>query len=212
MAAGWLRAPAWRSPRQGDSNHARRSHDVQGIRAGAQQGTPRTDFRPTGVSQAMIAEAPRWLRANSSRATASLTCVCLACSGFQSALDPKGPKAEAISHLNWFFVNVATIVYVVVIGALIFALRRATTRRVAFMETDADEPERERKRIRWVAGAAAATALVLLLFIFVDVSTARSLSQVGGARPLRIDVVGHQWWWEIRYTDVADPQNIVETA
>ena len=160
----------------------------------------------------MIAEAPRWLRANSSRATASLTCVCLACSGFQSALDPKGPKAEAISHLNWFFVSVATIVYVVVIGALIFALRRATTRRVAFMETDADEPERERKRIRWVAGAAAATALVLLLFIFVDVSTARSLSQVGGARPLRIDVVGHQWWWEIRYPDVADPQNIVETA
>src|SRR6185437_5373727 len=107
-----LRARAWRSAGQGDSNHARRSHDVQGIRAGAQQGASRTDFRPARVSQAMIAEAPRWLRANSSRATASLTCACLACSGFQSALDPKGPKAGAISQLNWFFMSVATIVYV----------------------------------------------------------------------------------------------------
>lgn len=146
------------------------------------------------------------------RAVSLLACVCLGCSGFQSALDPKGPKAEAISHLNWFFITVATIVYLVVIGALIFALRRATNRPVAFMETDAEEPERERTRIRWVAGAAAATALVLLLFIFVDVSTARSLSQVGGAKPLRIDVVGHQWWWEVKYPDVGDPQNIVETA
>jgi cytochrome c oxidase subunit 2 len=54
--------------------------------------------------------------------------------------------------------------------------------------------------------------LILLLFIFVDVSTARSLTRVGGPRPLRIDVVGHQWWWEIQYPDIGDPQNIVETA
>ena len=161
----------------------------------------------------MIAvDARRLLGASRGRVVSLLGSVCLACSGFQSALDPKGPKAEAISHLNWFFITVATVVYLVVIGALILALRRATTRPVAFMETDAEEPERERTRIRWVAAAAAATALVLLLFIFVDVSTARSLSQVGGAKPLRIDVVGHQWWWEIKYPDIGDPQNIVETA
>src|SRR5256714_6494099 len=141
-----------------------------------------------------------------------VTSILVACSGFQSALDPKGPKAEAISHLNWFLVVTSAVVYVVVIGALLFALRRATTRPVAFVETDAEEPERERTRIRWVAIASGATALVLLLFICVDVSTARSLSRVGGLRPLRIDVVGHQWWWEIKYPDTGDPQNIVQTA
>ena len=114
-----------------------------------------------------------------------VTSIVVACSGFQSALDPKGPKAEAISHLNWFLVVTSAVVYVVVIGALLFALRRATTRPVAFVETDAEEPERERTRIRWVAIASGATALVLLLFIVVDVSTARSLSRVGGLRPLR---------------------------
>lgn len=134
------------------------------------------------------------------------------CSGFQSALDPKGPKAGAIANLNWFLVIVSTVVYIIVIGALLYALRRATIRPVGFVETDAEEPEREHSRVRWVAGAVGVTALVLLLFIFVDVSTARSLSRVGGERPLRIDVVGHQWWWEIKYPDVGNPQNIVGTA
>ena len=140
------------------------------------------------------------------------TSLTTACSGFQSALDPKGPKAEAIANLNWFLVVTATIVYIVVIATLLVALRRATTRPVAFVKTDVEEPERERTRVRWVAVATAATALVLLLFIFVDVSTARSLTRVGGVRPLRIDVVGHQWWWEIKYPDIGDPQNIVQTA
>ena len=135
-----------------------------------------------------------------------------ACTGFQSALDPKGPKAEAVSHLNWFLVITAAVVYVAVIGALFFALRRASARPVAFARDDVEEPDRERARVRWVAGAAAVSALILLLFLFVDVSTARSLSQVGGVRPLRIDVVGHQWWWEVTYPDIGNPQNTVSTA
>jgi cytochrome c oxidase subunit 2 len=130
----------------------------------------------------------------------------------QSAFDPAGPKAAAILHLNSFLLATATVIYVVVIGALFYVMRRATTRSVAFEDGDADEPARERGRTRWVAAAVAASALILLLFIFVDVSTARSISRVGGEKPLRIDVVGHQWWWEVTYPDTANPQNIVETA
>jgi cytochrome c oxidase subunit 2 len=131
---------------------------------------------------------------------------------YQSALDPGGPKAAAILHLNWFLLTTATVVYVVVIGALFYILWRATTRSVTFDDSDADEPARERGRTVWVAASVAASALILLLFIFVDVSTARSISRVGGEKPLRIDVVGHQWWWEIKYPDTANSQNIVETA
>jgi cytochrome c oxidase subunit 2 len=155
-------------------------------------------------------------RANLSRlarlASTAVLIALSACAGFQSALDPKGPKAEAISRLNWFLVVVSTLVYVIVIGALFYALRRATTRRVDFAADDAEEPERERGRLRWVASAVGASALILLLFLFVDVSTARSISRVGGVRPLRIDVVGHQWWWEVKYPDLGDPHNTVETA
>jgi cytochrome c oxidase subunit 2 len=101
---------------------------------------------------------------------------------------------------------------VIVIGTLFYALRSAGTRPATFDDTDSDEPGRERTRTRWVSGAVAATALILLLFIFVDVSTARTMSRVGGEKPLRIDVVGHQWWWGVKYPDTANPQNIIETA
>jgi cytochrome c oxidase subunit 2 len=131
---------------------------------------------------------------------------------YQSALDPRGPKAAAILHLSAFLWITAIVVYVVVIGVLFYALRRAATRPAAFADIDAEEPGRERERTRWVAAAVAATALILLLFIFVDVSTARTTSQVGGEKPLRIDVVGHQWWWGVKYPDAANPQNIIETA
>ncbi|MFL5480390.1 MAG: cytochrome c oxidase subunit II [Gemmatimonadaceae bacterium] len=136
----------------------------------------------------------------------------IACSGFQSALDPKGTKAATISQLTLFLVITAAVVYVVVIAGLLFAMRRASTRTLAFAHDDIEEPDRERTRIRWVASAAAVSALILLLFMFVDVSAARSLSQVGGLRPLRIDVVGHQWWWEVKYPDLGNPHNTVETA
>jgi cytochrome c oxidase subunit 2 len=161
----------------------------------------------------MIVAGARVNRSQLARVAAAAVPLALyACSGFQSALDPKGPKAQAISQLNWFLVVVATVVYVAVIAALFYALRRATTRPVAFEADDVEEPGRERSRMRWVAGAVAVSALILLLFVFVDVSTARSISQVGGVRPLRIDVVGHQWWWEVKYPDLGNPHNTVETA
>jgi cytochrome c oxidase subunit 2 len=50
------------------------------------------------------------------------------------------------------------------------------------------------------------------VFLFVSVSTGSAIARVGGLRPLRIDVTGHQWWWEVEYPDNADPQNIVTTA
>src|SRR5467141_852259 len=130
----------------------------------------------------------------------------------QSALDPGGPKAAAILHLGWFLLITAIVAYVLVTGALLYALRRATHRPAAFDDSDFDEPNRERGRVRWVAAAVAATGLLLLLFIFVDVTTARSLGSPAVGEPLRIDVVGHQWWWEVKYPDSANPQNIVETA
>ena len=130
----------------------------------------------------------------------------------QSALHPGGPKAAAILQLGRFLWITATVVYVIVMGALFYALRSGTTRPATFADTDADEPERERVRTRWVFAAIAATAFILLLFIFVDVSTARTMSRVGGEKPLRVDVVGHQWWWGVKYPDTANPQNIIETA
>jgi cytochrome c oxidase subunit 2 len=135
------------------------------------------------------------------------------CSGVQSALDPKGPKAAGVLHLTWFLVGTAAVVYVVVVAMLVYVLRRGQRSRLELdQDLGAELTEHDRGMKIWVAAATVLTTVILIAFVFVDLSTARSLSRVGGASPLRIDVVGHQWWWEVKYPDPNDPQNDIETA
>lgn len=135
-----------------------------------------------------------------------------ACSGFQSALDPRGPRADAVAKLNWSLVTVATVVYVTVIGALIYALWRAARRRVPEQgHVHRESAEQAGTMKRGVVIGIAATAVILLSFVVASVSTGSADSRIAGNKPLRIDVVGHQWWWEVKYSD-PDPHNITETA
>jgi cytochrome c oxidase subunit 2 len=135
-----------------------------------------------------------------------------ACSGFQSALDPKGPRADAVAKLHWGMVTVATVVYLAVIAALIYALWRGTRRAVpAAADLHRESPPQSDAMTRSVAVASGIAAVVLLSFVFVSVSTGSADARVDGDKPLRIDVVGHQWWWEVTYTD-PDPHNTAETA
>ena len=136
----------------------------------------------------------------------------VACSGFQSVLDPRGPRAEAVAKLHWTLTAIATVVYVVVISALVFAVWRAWRRPPVLEEHQYHEtPEQAGAMRRGVIIGVAATVVIMLTFIVVSVSTGSTLAKVGGDKPLRIDVVGHQWWWEVKYDD-PDPHNIVSTA
>jgi cytochrome c oxidase subunit 2 len=134
------------------------------------------------------------------------------CSGIQSALDPKGPKAAGVLNLTWFLVGTAAVVYVIVVAMLCYVLRRGSRSPVDLdQEPGGELIGHERTMKIWVVAATVLTTIILIGFVFVDLSTARSLSTVGGAAPLRIDVIGHQWWWEVKYPD-PDPQNDIETA
>ena len=106
------------------------------------------------------------------------------CSGFQSALDPKGPRAEAVSTLHWSLVAVSTVVYVIVIGALIYALwrgSRRTTPDLAHVHRETVEQADTMKR--GVAVATAVTVIVMLSFVFASVSTGRAVARVVVVEP-----------------------------
>jgi len=147
--------------------------------------------------------------------TSAICCAVLtvgACSGFQSVLDPRGPRADAVAKLHWTLTTIATVVYVIVIGALTFALWRASHRPPVVDEHEHHEtPAQADVMKRGVIIAVAATVVIMLTFVVVSVSTGSTLAKVGGTKPLRIDVVGHQWWWEVKYDDPI-PQNVVNTA
>jgi cytochrome c oxidase subunit 2 len=134
------------------------------------------------------------------------------CSGWQSALDPKGPRAEAVAKLHWSLLTVATVVYVVVISALVYALWRGYRRPLPDQgHLHRESAEQADTMKRGVIIAVALTAVIMISFVITSVATGSSLAKVSGDKPLRIDVVGHQWWWEVKYPD-ADSHNNFETA
>ncbi|HJQ09979.1 MAG TPA: cytochrome c oxidase subunit II [Gemmatimonadaceae bacterium] len=138
--------------------------------------------------------------------------VLAACSGFQSALDPKGPRAADVARLHWTLTSIATVVYIVVIGALLFALWRASTRAPFVDEHQYHEnPDQAATMKRGVIIGLTATVIILTVFLVLSVSTGAAVATVRGEKPLRIDVVGHQWWWEVTYDDPI-PQNQAKTA
>jgi cytochrome c oxidase subunit 2 len=132
----------------------------------------------------------------------AFTLALLALQGVPSAqrvLDPAGIQAERIARFWWFALATGGVVFVLVIGAMLYATfhrRRG----------EADDPQIEaaksRMMNRWVIGAVAATVVVLVAYLVLDFLTGRAIAALARSDDaLTIDVVGHQWWWEVAYAD-----------
>ena len=125
----------------------------------------------------------------------------------QSALDPAGPRARAVEHLWWPMFAVASVVTLLVIAALLHAaFRRRDT------AEDPNGPAMNAKLTRWLVSTVAATVVVEIAFLLANFAIGRgAAAPPRGQPPLYVDVVGHQWWWEVRYADPL-PANQVTTA
>jgi len=133
--------------------------------------------------------------------------------GIQNALNSAGPQADNIAGLWWLMFVVCSIVFVLVMIALLLAIKKRT-REPQFDLTPILEPqpEQERRRRNVVVTCVVITAIVLFVFLIASFSAGRSMSaQTASKTGLTIDVTGFQWWWEIRYQDV-DASNIFTTA
>ena len=124
----------------------------------------------------------------------------------QSMNDPAGPKARGVHDFWTFLITVATVVFVVFVVSLVVALfhRRRTA-----------EPESagvHRAITRWVVTSVAATLAILLTFLVLDYRLGRAIATPGTRNPLTIEVIGHQWWWEIQYPDTVTSSNWIYTA
>lgn len=126
----------------------------------------------------------------------------------QSMIDPAGPKAAAVNDFWSFLIVTSTIVFVVVVGALLYgALKRRRDPHEPAVAADA-----EHRIGRVVAGAVGATALILAVFLTLNWRLERAIAAPKQANVLTIDVIGRQWWWEIQYPDSLTPSNWISTA
>ena len=112
------------------------------------------------------------------------------CGGDSSIVDPKGSEAHRIADVWWLMFGLATAVYIVVAGFILYASTRGRRRGA--------EPSRlSDNAFIWIGGVFV-PVLILAVLAVVTVSTTEALRKPA-ADELRIDVTGELWWWRVNY-------------
>jgi cytochrome c oxidase subunit 2 len=131
-----------------------------------------------------------------------------ACSGVQSALHTRGPGAARIADLWWFMLVVAAAIYLVVLAVLLgIILRRERSDGERSPESEASE----RRRNRWLVVAGVTLPAIVLAVVFVVTFRTQAALHPESEPDLTVQVIGRQWWWEIRYPG-RTPSDAVITA
>lgn len=139
------------------------------------------------------------------------------CSSVQSIFDSHGPAAQSISHLSWFmtilFLAVTIVMWILI--AIAFYRRRGSLAEHEPIESDGGQ--------MWIAiGGILVPLIVLTVLLVLGLGFLRDFPIHGmhgmanhaamreSMKP-EIQVVGHQWWWEIHYLN-DDPSLQFTTA
>lgn len=117
-------------------------------------------------------------------------------------VQPASQDAEAIFHLSWVLLAVCAGIFLVVVTLTTIAVVKYRNR---------PEPESPTKENRWLerlwtgVPVAIIAVLVVLTVPVVWNTDPPTLAEA----PVDMTVVGHQWWWEVRYPDGAVAANEV---
>ncbi|HEX5810060.1 MAG TPA: cytochrome c oxidase subunit II [Anaerolineales bacterium] len=120
-----------------------------------------------------------------------------------SMLAPQGPVAARIAGLSWFMIVLGSLIF---LGVMAYFAYAAWGHRGYSLEEELKRPNQGNGIVlTWGVGF---TAVVLVVLFGVNIGIMRSNNQLAaGEEALVIDVIGHQWWWEIQY-----PEQGFETA
>jgi len=129
----------------------------------------------------------------------------VACAGRQSALDPQGLQSGQIRHTLLIFLTVAAIVWTAVVIVVGIAMLRE--KRAADRPLDLHQPFEERSGRVILALGVATTAIVLGLSL-VSYAGQRTVF-AKNKHALTLKIIGHQWWWEVRYEADSPHQSFV---
>ena len=113
----------------------------------------------------------------------------------QDTLKPVGPQAKQIHNLVLPVFGVAGIVFVVILGGALWIS-------IKFRAKDDDDfnafPEQVHGHFKMEIGWTILPAAILLVVAAFTVLTIFDLAKEP-KDPIRVEVIGQQWWWEYRY-------------
>jgi len=107
-----------------------------------------------------------------------------------SIITPKGSEADRIAGVWWLMFGLATFVYVVVAGLIVYATVRGRRRRARTSNLREDA-------FIWIGGVAA-PVLILFVLAVVTVHTTEALRRPA-RDALSVDIEGKDWWWGVSY-------------
>jgi cytochrome c oxidase subunit 2 len=114
--------------------------------------------------------------------------------------EPAGPNAERLDSLFWMVFWIATVVFFLVLGALVVML-------VVFRDKgDGREPKQThgspKLEVIW-------TVIPALILAAISVPTVKSVFDLTGCDDgsMRVEIIGQQWWFEYQY-----PEQGISTA
>ncbi|HWV23396.1 MAG TPA: cytochrome c oxidase subunit II [Thermomicrobiales bacterium] len=114
-------------------------------------------------------------------------------SGLTSALDPKGPRSELIARFFWALLALAAVIFVIFVALFLIGSAK-------------HNPGDQRLHFANGTGVVSVFGIaipgVILLVIFgATLWALNELATPASAAEESIEIVGHQWWWEIHYPD-----------
>jgi len=119
--------------------------------------------------------------------------------GAHDALLTAGPQAARIGELWNLTVFICTAVFCAVLIGLVFALWRSGRAREDGPPDLSSVGRHERGPYLSVLWSVAVSIALLLVLIVASVVTDRALARASLDNAVKIDVTGHQWWWELSY-------------
>ena len=118
-----------------------------------------------------------------------------ACSADTGVLDPRGPAAAETAGHWWLLFWLGLAVYVAVMALLLYAIMRARR------QEDPDSSPPIDDRALFTVGGLAIPLLILAIVLGDSVRTGQSVIEPPDKPGVTIEVIGHMFWWEVRYPD-----------
>jgi cytochrome c oxidase subunit 2 len=130
----------------------------------------------------------------------------------QTPLDPAGPQALHIEDTLFLIFWITSVVTVIVLSVLVMGVLRQHTKGETLPPPIDVDPTLNR-RATWVVNTAVGVT-ILLLFVMLISSfiTSHRTSALAASPALKINVYGHEWWWEVEYPIDGQPYRMVRTA
>ncbi|MFH5925553.1 cytochrome c oxidase subunit II [Roseomonas xinghualingensis] len=115
------------------------------------------------------------------------------CSGVQTPLDPWGIQAERIADLTYVLFWGGAVVFLITMGFLALAILAPSSLRRGMGS-----------RRFLVAMGIVFPVTVLTALLVYSLGVSRALTHPMSESPLRIEIIGRQYWWEFRYPDLGE--------